>query len=74
MGAHVVDVQKEAQANTVDIFPARRLRLHNHPKMEMDLKVPTGHVIIDADVFMELINIHGKCVSVENGFQTSGKK
>lgn len=35
----------------VIIPPVARLRLHNHPRMESELRVPEGHVIIDADVF-----------------------
>ncbi len=42
--------------------PPKLLRLHNHPSMERQLNIPPGHVIIDADTFLALINIHGRYV------------
>ena len=38
------------------------MRLHNHPAMERKLSVPDGHVVIDSDVFLALVNIHGDYV------------
>ena len=35
------------------------LRIHSHPAMERDLNVPDGHVIIDADLYLELLHRHG---------------
>lgn len=34
-------------------------RIHNHPQLERELGVPEGHVIIDADLYLELVNRHG---------------
>jgi len=42
--------------------PSKLLRLHNHPLMERQLNIPPCHVIIDADTFLALINIHGRYV------------
>lgn len=45
--------------------PARRdpkMELHSHPRMEHELGVPKGHVIIDYPVFFELVQIHGRYV------------
>jgi hypothetical protein len=42
--------------------PSKRLRIDDHPLMERQLNIPPGHVIIDADVFLALINIHGRYV------------
>jgi hypothetical protein len=40
-----------------------KMRLHSHPYMEKDCKVPDGHVIIDYDVFFKLVQIHGRYVT-----------
>lgn len=34
-----------------------KMRLHTHPALERECKVPVGHVIIDQDVFNELFRI-----------------
>ncbi len=34
-------------------------KIHNHPKMEQELKVPTGHYIIDEGLFYELLRRFG---------------
>jgi hypothetical protein len=45
--------------------PPKLLRLHNHPALErkLNLNIHPGHVVIDADVFLALVNIHGRYVS-----------
>ena len=40
-----------------------KMRLHTHPKMESDCKVPDGHVIIDQHIFDALFRIHGQYVT-----------
>ena len=40
-----------------------KMRLHSHPRMEKDHRVPDGHVIIDYHVFFELVRIHGRYVT-----------
>lgn len=32
-----------------------QFKLHNHPYMERDLQIPKDHVIIDLDVYVELL-------------------
>jgi hypothetical protein len=44
-----------------------KMRLHTHPKMESDCKVPVGHVIIDQHVFDALFRIHGQYVTPNDG-------
>jgi len=47
------------------------LRLHSHPAMERQLNIPHGHVIIDANVFLALVNIHCNYVSTINTNQVA---
>lgn len=39
-----------------------RSKLHSHPRLEHDLKVPADHVIIDKEVFYELMTALGRPV------------
>jgi hypothetical protein len=57
-----IDVTIDEVATAMNNTPAMRLRLHNHPIMERQLNIPPGHVIIDSDTFLALINIHGRYV------------
>jgi hypothetical protein len=36
-----------------------KLRIHSHPAMEKKLEVPDDHVIIDAELYMELVKRFG---------------
>ena len=54
---------KATKQSSQAVTQKKRLRLHSHPHMEEELKVPQGHVIIDSDVFLELVNIHGSYVN-----------
>ena len=38
------------------------IRIHNHPAMEKELNVPIGHVIIDEELFYELLRRFGICL------------
>lgn len=42
------------------------LRIHNHPWMEKELSVPVDHVIIDAELYMELMNRYGDRLPVSH--------
>ena len=56
-------VKKKAEKVIKKVKPVDpSLRLHNHPVMESELEVPYGHVIIDLNVFLELVKIHGNYV------------
>jgi hypothetical protein len=37
----------------------KKIKIHNHPAMEKDLNVPAGHVIIDEELFYELLRRFG---------------
>jgi hypothetical protein len=50
---------------------SKPLRLHSHPAMERQLNIPHGHVIIDSNVFLALVNIHGNYVSTINTNQVA---
>ena len=54
-----------AHRNTVEQLVRRdpKMRLHTHPKMESNCKVPVGHVIIDQHIFDALFRIHGQYVT-----------
>ena len=61
-GESLIDTEKHKYPRK----PVKTLRLHNHPIMERQLKVPHGHVIIDADDFFELKNQNGDFVKPSN--------
>jgi len=37
----------------------KEFKIHNHPRMEKDLGVPPNHVIIDEELFFELLRRFG---------------
>jgi hypothetical protein len=48
-----IDIEKQ-----LEMFArVPKMRLHTHPAMERECKVPDGHVIIDKNVFDELFRI-----------------
>ena len=62
IGESLIDMEKHKYPRK----PVNALRLHNHPIMERQLKIPHGHVIIDSDVFLELKNQIGDFVKPSN--------
>jgi len=44
----------------------KSIRIHNHPQMEKELGVPFGHVIIDEELFSELLRRFGVYLPAEN--------
>ena len=65
IGESLIDDEKHKKTKkSKKEMSGRRLRLHNHPFLERDLKVPEGHVIIDSDVYFALLNLHGGFVDV----------
>lgn len=40
----------------------KRIRVHNHPHLERTLQVPEGHVIIDEDLYMEILQKYGNYI------------
>ena len=50
---------------------AKGIRLHSHPNLEKNLFVPEGHVIIDADAYLWLLNFH--CENISKGEIKDGK-
>ncbi len=38
----------------------KKLRIHTHPWMERSRRVKKGHVIIDGELFLELLNRFGR--------------
>ena len=66
IGETLIDMEKHKSPRK----PVKALRLHNHPIMERQLKIPPGHVIIDADVFLELKSQIGDFVKPSNRLGT----
>jgi hypothetical protein len=44
---------------------AKRIKIHNHPHLESELEVPKGHVIIDTDLYFELLQRFGNTLPFE---------
>ncbi len=41
-----------------------KLRIHSHPKMERSRRIKKGHVIIDGELFLELVRRFGSRLRV----------
>ncbi len=47
----------------------RSIRIHSHPIMERSCRIPEGHVIIDDDLYMELIRRFGDRLPEEGDYK-----
>jgi len=61
---HIHEWNKKYIKGTLNKMTKDNLRIHNHPIMERKLNVPEGHVIIDDDLYVELMRRFGNSLKL----------
>jgi len=52
----------------------KRIRVHNHPYLERTLQVPEGHVIIDEELYLKMLQEYGNYIIADLREESNEKR